>query len=156
MSNCSRCGAVLSEGAAFCSECGERVESKESLPFCVQCGSKIPEGAQFCSSCGAPRGGTATNQSSYSAHQTSETRVSDCLVWSIVSTIVFFPWGLGALIFSLLSRNAADKGNLSGAIGYAEGARVWNIVLWIVALGGLLVVGFFLILMAIFGVIITV
>ena len=155
MSNCSRCGAVLSEGAAFCSGCGERVESKESLPFCVQCGSEIPEGAQFCSNCGAPRGGTATNRSPYSAPQTSETRVSDCLVWSIVSTIVFFPMGLGALVFSLLSRNAAGKGDISGAMGFAEGARVWNIVLWIIALGGALVGLFFLVLMAILGVFIT-
>ncbi len=155
MSNCSRCGAVLPAGAAFCSGCGERVDSKGPLPFCAQCGAEIPNGANFCSSCGAPRAGSAPNPSPNPARPTTGARVSDCLVWSIVSTIVFFPMGLGALIFSLLSRNAAGKGDLSDAMGFAEGARVWNIVLWVIALGGLLVAGFFLILMAIFGVIIT-
>lgn len=151
MSNCARCGAVLSEGAAFCSGCGERVESKDSLPFCALCGAQIPDGANFCASCGAPRAGSTPNQSPYAVHSTVEKRVSDCLAWSIVSTIIFFPIGLGALIFSLLSRNAASEGNLSSATSYAEGARVWNIVLWVVALGGFLVVGFMFVLTAIFG-----
>ncbi len=151
MGNCARCGAVLAEGAAFCSECGERVEAKESLPFCAQCGAELPEGASFCSSCGAPRGGSATSRSPYAVHPTLETNVSDCLVWSIISTLIFFPWGVGALIFSLLSRNASANGDFAGAASYAEGARVWNIVLWVVVLGGVIIVGAIFILMAIFG-----
>lgn len=48
---CPNCGSKVTEGAAFCSECGTKI--KVSVPgVCKACGAKLPEGAEFCISCG--------------------------------------------------------------------------------------------------------
>lgn len=52
---CPKCGALLSEGAIFCSGCGEKVEEIQesvSVKCCPQCGVPIKEGAKFCVKCG--------------------------------------------------------------------------------------------------------
>ncbi len=46
---CAGCGAVLSEGAKFCPECGLKTNSKN---ICPVCGNVNPENSKFCSSCG--------------------------------------------------------------------------------------------------------
>lgn len=45
---CAGCGAILSEDAKFCPECGLKVGN-----VCPVCGSENAEGAKFCASCGA-------------------------------------------------------------------------------------------------------
>ena len=44
---CSSCGASLSAGAKFCSECG----AKNTAKFCTNCGAKV-NGGKFCLECG--------------------------------------------------------------------------------------------------------
>ena len=39
---CSKCGAELRDGVAFCRECGTKVEKK--IRFCRECGCEIPAG----------------------------------------------------------------------------------------------------------------
>ena len=48
---CSKCGAELETGVAFCRECGTKVEYR--VRFCRECGCEIPDGIKFCPECGA-------------------------------------------------------------------------------------------------------
>ena len=50
---CSKCSAGISAGAAFCSQCGEKVAPRKSAAACSGCGASLPTGAAFCTSCGA-------------------------------------------------------------------------------------------------------
>ena len=47
MSNCTKCGQPLKEGANFCAECGAPVRR------CSRCGELVKEGAAYCGQCGA-------------------------------------------------------------------------------------------------------
>ena len=134
---CSHCGATLPENAEFCSGCGARVEKEEAPVFCRQCGAKFPENAGFCPACGAPRN-VASSIPRAPYQKAAPVSVPDWLIWSIISTLAFFPIGVGALVFSLLARSAADRGELQKAIGYADAARIWNIVVLVFALLGVL------------------
>ena len=50
---CENCGAELKEGARFCQECGNKVETpKEKANFCPNCGNELTSGEDFCSECG--------------------------------------------------------------------------------------------------------
>ncbi len=58
---CSNCGAVVAEGAKFCTECGTAVEAQKEeatapaepeVKKCSNCGAELPEGAKFCVECG--------------------------------------------------------------------------------------------------------
>ncbi|MGN1276411.1 MAG: zinc-ribbon domain-containing protein, partial [Floccifex sp.] len=47
---CSKCGADLAPGVAFCRECGTKVKR---ISFCRECGSELGDGVKFCTNCGA-------------------------------------------------------------------------------------------------------
>jgi len=52
---CSKCGTELTEGAKFCSSCGQHVGVTDAAPstsFCPQCGSTLDSGQTFCGKCG--------------------------------------------------------------------------------------------------------
>lgn len=46
---CSKCGADVPAGAAFCPSCGNKIEAQAFCPFC---GAKLMPGAAFCPTCG--------------------------------------------------------------------------------------------------------
>ena len=48
MMKCPKCGEELEDGAAFCTNCGEKLTS-----VCPKCGKSLKPGAKFCSGCGA-------------------------------------------------------------------------------------------------------
>lgn len=48
---CPKCGATLPDGAKFCLECGEKIESDNDLVKCPSCGNMVHKG-KFCSECG--------------------------------------------------------------------------------------------------------
>lgn len=56
---CEKCGAEVSNGAAFCSSCGATMP-KVQLPIsddyvkCENCGTEVKKGMRFCTSCGKP------------------------------------------------------------------------------------------------------
>ena len=48
---CHNCGNQLTEGAAFCSSCGAKIQA--GVPgVCTACGAELPDGAEFCINCG--------------------------------------------------------------------------------------------------------
>ena len=51
---CKKCGESVSDGAAFCINCGEKVEkeSQNSETFCPVCGHSNPDKTVFCRNCG--------------------------------------------------------------------------------------------------------
>ena len=53
---CNNCGNGLPEGAAFCSNCGAKIQ-QDNANICSACGAAIPEEAVFCINCGTARGG---------------------------------------------------------------------------------------------------
>ena len=48
---CAKCGAVLTENAKFCMQCGEAVPVKADTVVCPECGKRVPN-AKFCVECG--------------------------------------------------------------------------------------------------------
>lgn len=53
--NCRKCGAMLNEGARFCSQCGTEVKTPEpEVRYCEKCGAALKDVAVFCSQCGSP------------------------------------------------------------------------------------------------------
>ncbi len=48
---CPKCGEELEDGAAFCTNCGEKLAS---APVCPHCGAELREGDGFCGKCGKP------------------------------------------------------------------------------------------------------
>ncbi len=49
---CPQCGATVSTGMKFCSQCGQTLASV----FCGQCGHALTPGQKFCASCGKVAG----------------------------------------------------------------------------------------------------
>ena len=58
---CVSCGKDLQDDAAFCPECGTKIEAQkeESNRFCSDCGTKFEKGVKFCPKCGKPADGGA-------------------------------------------------------------------------------------------------
>ena len=55
--HCTHCGVANLAGAKFCSGCGTPMPVAEAAAFCTNCGQKV-EG-KFCAGCGTPRPGGA-------------------------------------------------------------------------------------------------
>ncbi len=50
---CKNCGAILPNGAMFCTKCGaSRSKAKKTPPVCPGCGAFVREGMAFCPECG--------------------------------------------------------------------------------------------------------
>lgn len=53
MAYCRKCGTLLSEGAKFCPQCGEKAEEKNTKQ-CPECGFERKGSEKFCPQCGYP------------------------------------------------------------------------------------------------------
>lgn len=60
--NCKNCGAPLLPDGEYCTNCGTKKEDAKTPQFCTRCGSELTEGAAFCAQCGAPVNATAEAQ----------------------------------------------------------------------------------------------
>ncbi len=50
---CKNCGAILPDGAMFCTKCGvSRSKAKKTPPVCPGCGAFVSAGMAFCPECG--------------------------------------------------------------------------------------------------------
>lgn len=56
---CYSCGNKLPEGAAFCSNCGAKMQASSPGDICAACGAVVPDGAEFCVICGTAVNATA-------------------------------------------------------------------------------------------------
>lgn len=52
MSFCEKCGAQLSDSAAFCGQCGAKVIQQPAKKICPGCGAEAPADMVFCDRCG--------------------------------------------------------------------------------------------------------
>lgn len=51
--SCGQCGAEVTRGAKFCSECGAQMQPPAAGPSaCPSCGGEVKAGARFCGHCG--------------------------------------------------------------------------------------------------------
>ena len=56
---CSRCGAEIASGSAFCPQCGNPIPREEPVSdpnrnVCASCGTVMSPGMRFCTKCGRP------------------------------------------------------------------------------------------------------
>lgn len=136
MKTCVNCGTSLEDAIAFCTQCGTNQNPAPQERFCPNCGAKLVDGAAFCQACGVKPDGSRAGESPRQGGYAAPVRVSDWLVFSVITTVVFFPAGVGALIFSLLARASANSGDAPTAHSFAAVAKTWNVVVWLLALGG--------------------
>lgn len=99
--NCNRCGAPLPDGAAFCPNCA--TPSSFDGP---------PRGAY------APPGGYAP-PSGYGPPP----NIPDYLVWSILTTLCCQPFGIAALVFSIMTMNDKTNGRFDSAVKNSKMAK---------------------------------
>lgn len=52
MRNCPNCGTAVREDAAFCRECGTRLQQADDVRRCPNCGTEVRAEAAFCRECG--------------------------------------------------------------------------------------------------------
>ncbi|MDR1925373.1 MAG: CD225/dispanin family protein [Planctomycetaceae bacterium] len=102
---------------------------------CSLCGVVLPDDAKFCVNCGNPAAADSPqspNSSCESAprdcdpqycNRQSESDVPDYLVWSIFTTILCQPFGIAAIVFSVLTMLDKDRGRYDSAIRNSQRAR---------------------------------
>lgn len=58
VTRCEKCGAEVSNNAAFCAACGAPVpkpaQSEPEVAYCPACGAMVAKNAKFCAACGTP------------------------------------------------------------------------------------------------------
>lgn len=52
LKKCSACGEMMELGAAFCTNCGNRLEATANVKKCSSCGEAMEKDAAFCTNCG--------------------------------------------------------------------------------------------------------
>lgn len=85
---CKKCGEVISEGALFCSKCGEVIER-----VCLNCGNHLEDEHIFCPKCGAKYGqrGAADEQKKNKASGNKK----GGMIIGIVTLIILLLGGIG-------------------------------------------------------------
>ncbi|MDR1925372.1 MAG: CD225/dispanin family protein [Planctomycetaceae bacterium] len=101
--NCSRCGVVLPDDAKFCTNCGNPAAADSLQPSSSSYGS-------------APRDYAPQ-------HYNRQSDIPDYLVWSIITTIFCQPFGIAAIVFSVLTMSDKEHGRFDSAIKNSKMAR---------------------------------
>ena len=90
---CPKCGATGSDGAAFCSHCGEKIAihtPENYTKYCLVCGQVLEEGNKFCKRCGTMAGTTVQPNVRIASNmgQTSSGKIGTSYVVSMISAII--------------------------------------------------------------------
>lgn len=88
--------------------------------FCGSCGAEINDQAVFCPKCGASTSAKSANASAgpspAPAATTPDKKVTDFFIWSIVALVLCCnPIAIGAIVFSLQSREKMKANDIEGA-----------------------------------------
>jgi len=129
---CTNCGRPVQEQAMACMSCGAApfVHKK----FCRQCGVALNPEQIVCTKCGVWIG----NQINHRMPGSGE-HIPDYFVWSLLELICCcIPFGIVALVFSILANNAKRNGDYVRAKEYAHMAK--QFLVWGVAIGLIIVI----------------
>lgn len=80
---CEKCGAEVSNGAAFCSACGATMPKIQTIASddyvkCENCGTAVKKGMRFCTACGKPMEAVSVISAEIEEVQTANSQESNC------------------------------------------------------------------------------
>lgn len=92
---CPKCSSLVSDGATFCSACGERIvvqSTQKCVKYCSVCGQVINEEHKFCGKCGTAVSETIQPdvQANANLKQSSSGKIGTSHFVSIISAIISF------------------------------------------------------------------
>ncbi len=92
---CPKCSSTVSDGATFCSTCGEKIivhETQNFVNYCSVCGQVIKQENKFCGKCGTPVGVTIQPdvKANVNLRQSSSGKTGVSYFVSIISAIITF------------------------------------------------------------------
>ena len=100
---------------------------------CPYCKNPISEGDAFCNTCGSRMPGRQSPPTSFNSAGSYTNDIPDHLVWSIVTAICCQPFGIAAIVFSVLTINDKNNNRLDSARKNSEYAR--QMINWGLGLG---------------------
>ncbi len=92
---CPKCSSTVSDGATFCSTCGEKIvvqSTQNCVKYCSVCGQVIKEENKFCGKCGTAVGATIQSdlKANVNLRQSSRGKTGGSYLVSIISAIITF------------------------------------------------------------------
>ncbi|MBR5872679.1 MAG: CD225/dispanin family protein, partial [Oscillospiraceae bacterium] len=136
MMNCKNCGAELNEGAAFCGNCGTKIEEVFEAPVTQE---PVQEQGYY----------QAPAEPVYAEPVVPKDKPNTVL-WIVLTAIEIFTCcqvtGIIGLIFAILGHTAAEKGDFETAEKKIKTAKT---LFWVGLVLGLVVIVAYVILMAI-------
>ena len=128
--NCPSCGAILSEGAAFCPNCGQPVgaqpEYRQPEQSAYQSPYQQPEQSAYQSPYQSPYQQPYQNQYQ---QQGAPVKSGAYLTWSIIVTVLCcWPFGIPAIVNAARINKCNEQGDYLGAEAAAKKSKTWTIV----------------------------
>lgn len=109
---CSRCGALLGDGQAFCPKCGAP-KGGEKKSVCSKCGTELKEGQDFCAKCGQKVGVVVDNAVSSAINQfnanVEKKKKKPKVLAIIIAAVLVVCVGMGAVIYSIINNKKAEE-----------------------------------------------
>lgn len=140
--NCKNCGAELMEGAAFCGNCGMKIEAEQP----VYEGPVQGEYHQDTYSEYQEQGSYVPPEvpEEYKAEPVASGEKPNTVLWIVLAAVEIFTCcqitGIVSLIYAILGHLAADKGDFASAEKKIKTAKTW---FWVgLALGLIFVVAY--------------
>ena len=123
--NCKNCGAEINEGAAFCGNCGMKVETEQPVyeapaqEFSQEVHNEYQEQGSY----------VPPVMPEYQAEPVVNGERPNTVLWIVLAAVEIFTCcqltGIISLIFAILGHVAADKGDFAEAERKIKTAKIW-------------------------------